>query len=394
MDEMIRLLIVDDDEAICAFFAHVFAEEDHFTVECASSGAEALERLARTPFDVVVTDLCMPRMDGIRLIERIRTRTPVPTVVAITGIGTIKDAVSLMKTGAHDVLTKPFSLDEIRLAIDKAVRHHRLARRNRELERKLKTTEKLAAIGKLAAGVAHEINNPLDAVIRFVNLSLDQIPEGEPPREYLQDARGGLDRIAGIVKSLLDFSRSIVIESDPLPIGDVVRQASQSVRETSIQVKVDLQDESVALPGEYLHVLSNLVRNAADEMPDGGRITIRSRRAPGGLELTVADGGPGIPESLRDRIFEPFFTTKKMGRGTGLGLSICQQIVEKQGGRISVASEVGRGTTFCIRVPCEAAAAEAGPHARAEAPARLPDPTPAGTGSRSAGNEAPGEEFG
>jgi signal transduction histidine kinase len=351
MGDMIRLLIVDDDQAIRTFFANAFAEEEQFAVECASSGDEALDRLARTPFDVVVTDLCMPRMDGIRLIEKIRKRIPVPTVVAITGIGTIKDAVSLMKTGAHDVLTKPFSLDEIRLAIDKAVRHHRLARRNRELEHKLKTTEKLAAIGKLAAGVAHEINNPLDAVIRFVKLALDQLPEGEPTHEYLKDARGGLDRIAGIVKSLLDFSRSIVIESAPMPIGDLVRQACAPYRDTTIQVSLNLQDASDSVPGEYLHVVSNLVKNAADEMPGGGRVTIASRRTPDGLELTVADDGPGIAESIRDKIFEPFFTTKKMGNGTGLGLSICQQIIEKQGGRISVTSESGRGTTFRIEVP-------------------------------------------
>jgi len=364
MGDMIRLLIVDDDQAIRTFFANVFAEEEQFAVECASSGGEALDRLAHTPFDVVVTDLCMPRMDGIRLIEKIREHIPVPTVVAITGFGTIKDAVSLMKTGAHDVLTKPFSLDEIRLAIDKAVRHHRLAQRNRELEHKLKTTEKLAAIGKLAAGVAHEINNPLDAVIRFVKLALDQLPEGETTREYLMDARGGLDRIAGIVKSLLDFSRSIVIESGPMQIGELVRQACEPYRDTPIRVSVDLQDASDSVPGEYLHVLSNLVKNAADEMPHGGRVTIASRRTPDGLELTVADDGPGIAESIRDKIFEPFFTTKKMGNGTGLGLSICQQIIEKQGGRISVTSESGRGTTFRIEIPPRPAGPGAGHRGR------------------------------
>lgn len=354
MEGMIQLLIVDDDEAIRSFFKEIFPE-DRYRIDCATNGVEATKMVMQTTYDVVVTDLCMPKMDGIRLIEEIRKLDPTTVPVAITGFGTIKDAVSLMKTGAFDVLTKPFGLDEIQLTIEKALRHHELARKNRELERKLKISEKLAAIGKLAAGVAHEINNPLDGVIRFVNLSLMHLKEGSMIREYLADVRTGLDRIAGIVQSLLDFSRSIVLETDPQSIGDMVREAMNPfrhrVQKGRVNIKMDFEDAGIEVPGGTLHVISNLLKNALDEMPEGGELIIRSSSDEKSLAVSISDNGPGIPEDIREKIFEPFFTTKKIGKGTGLGLSICQQIIEKLGGALHVDSEVGRGTTFTITIP-------------------------------------------
>jgi len=354
MEDLIHLLIVDDDEAIRSFFKEIFPE-DRYRIDCATNGEEATKMVMQSTYDVVVTDLCMPKMDGIRLIKEIRKLDPTTVPVAITGFGTIKDAVSLMKTGAFDVLTKPFGLDEIQITIEKALRHHELARKNRELERKLKISEKLAAIGKLAAGVAHEINNPLDGVIRFVNLSLMHLDEGSVIREYLSDVRTGLDRIAGIVQSLLDFSRSIVLETDPQAIGDMVREAlnpfRHQVHEGKVKIVFEFEDNEVEVPGGTLHVITNIVKNALDELPEGGELVIRSSSDENSLAVSVSDNGPGIPEDIREKIFEPFFTTKKIGKGTGLGLSICQQIVEKQGGSLRVDSEVGRGTTFTITLP-------------------------------------------
>ena len=357
-EDAVRLLIVDDDEAIRSFFAEIFPEE-RFIVDCVANGEEAALKLAQSTFDVVVTDLCMPKMDGIRLIQEIQKLDPTTTVVAITGFGTIKDAVSLMKAGAYDVLTKPFSLDEIRLTIDKSIRHHQLSQKNRELRQKLKSTEKLAVIGKLAAGVAHEINNPLDGAIRFVNLTLDRLGEHTDVRDYLLDARDGLNRIARIVRSLLDFSRSIVIEAEPVPLGDLLRdievQLQHHAHRGGIRVRYDLEVESVAIPEGYRHVFTNLIKNAMDEMPDGGDLLLQSRQTPEGIDVSCADSGPGIPAAVRDKVFEPFFTTKKMGMGTGLGLSICQQIAERQGGKITFDTREGEGTTFTVTIPVEAA---------------------------------------
>ena len=126
MDEVVRLLIVDDDEAIRSFFAEIFAEDDYW-IESAADGEEAMRRIAANSYDVVVTDLCMPRMDGLRLIREIQKVRAGTTVLAITGYGTIKDTVSLMKNGAFDVLSKPFSLDEIARLVRTALRPGKVA---------------------------------------------------------------------------------------------------------------------------------------------------------------------------------------------------------------------------------------------------------------------------
>lgn len=354
MNDAVKLLVVDDDESIRNFFTQVFRGAD-FEVTTLDNGEDAANAVVRDRFDLVVTDLCMPRMDGLRLLETIRERAPRTTVIAITGYGTVKDAVSLMKSGAFDVLTKPFSLDEIRLTVDRAVRHHNLQARNRELENRLEVSEKLAAIGTLAAGVAHEINSPLDGIIRFVNLTLQHLEDPDTVRDYLGDARTGLDRIAGIVRSLLEFSRSIVLQCEPRPLAALVRDAVAEARigreAATLRLDISLPDPGRLVPGALLHVFANLARNAFDAMEDDGVLRIRAEDAGGELEIVFSDTGPGVPATLREQIFDPFFTTKALGRGTGLGLSVCQQIVEKEGGTLAIADALSSGASFVLRLP-------------------------------------------
>lgn len=347
-----HLLIVDDDAAIRGFFQEIFPK-DRYRVDCASNGEEAARRIARKSYDVVVTDLCMPKMDGIGLIQEIQRIDATVTVVAITGFGTIKDAVSLMKTGAFDVLTKPFSLDEIRVTIDKAIRHHDLAKENRELGRRLETSEKLAAIGQLAAGVAHEINNPLDGIMRFVNLTLERIEDDEA-RGNLTDAQAGLSRIGGIVKDLLSFARCIGSDAEPQAldalIGEAVKPFEAAMRDRSIEFETRIAGGDAPIPGAVLHVVSNLAKNAIDALDSGGHLSIDATVDGAHASIDVVDDGSGIPADALAHIFEPFYTTKRLGHGTGLGLSLCQQIVEKAGGTIDVESSED-GTRFSVRVP-------------------------------------------
>jgi signal transduction histidine kinase len=366
MSDPVKLLVVDDDEAIRNFFTQVFGD-DGFEVTTLDNGEDAARAITRGRFDMVVTDLCMPRMDGLRLLEEIRERAPGTTVIAITGYGTIRDAVSLMKSGAFDVLTKPFSLDEIRMTVDRAVLHHHLRARNRELENRLEVTEKLAAIGTLAAGVAHEINNPLDGIIRFVNLTLEHLEDPATIRDYLSDARTGLDRIAGIVRSLLEFSRDIVLETDPRPLENLVRDALNEAREgratDRLHVEVSVAAPQRPVPGALLHVFANLARNAFDAMNDDGVLRVRAEHHGDALEIVFADTGPGVPAAVRHRIFDPFFTTKPPGRGTGLGLAVCQQIVEKEGGTLTLVDRPDAGAEFLVSLPMAALAMVAVPDA-------------------------------
>jgi two-component system, NtrC family, sensor kinase len=217
--------------------------------------------------------------------------------------------------------------------------------------------EKLAAIGKLAAGVAHEINNPLTGVLTNSSLLLADLPPGDARREDLQTIVDETLRCRRIVKGLLDFARQTPPQTETLALGDLVEKVLELVRHQpsfrAIQVSTALDPElpSVHADRDQLRqVILNLVLNAAEAMPEGGALTLTSRRGPAGtVEIVVADTGPGIPEEVRDRIFEPFFTTKKAG--TGLGLAIVYGIMEQHRGAIRVESAPGRGTMMTISLP-------------------------------------------
>jgi PAS domain S-box-containing protein len=223
------------------------------------------------------------------------------------------------------------------------------------MERLLAASERHAVIGKLAARVAHELNNPLDGILRFVNLSLSQIDHDERMQMYLQEARTGLERMAGIVGSLLEFSRNTHRPRRNTHVNEAIKEAIGSIRyeaeERSIEIKMDLAPNLSESPCDMTQMLLNLARNALDAMEGGGTFSIASALEDGQIVVTLSDTGTGMPESVRKRIFDPFFTTKEPGKGTGLGLAICHDMIQKYQGNIHVESEEGKGTTFTITLP-------------------------------------------
>jgi PAS domain S-box-containing protein len=225
------------------------------------------------------------------------------------------------------------------------------------LERELARSEEQAAVGRIAAGVAHELNNPLDGVLRFVNLSLAQEDLGSPIGEYLKDARDGLNRMAGIIKALLSFSRkSTGADNRPVNVNEVVQEVVAAMAPTAasqgVEVTFDLCENGLTVRGGQLHqVCANLIKNAYDAMPGGGKLAITTRMDDDTVRIVFTDHGHGIPSDMMDKIFEPFVTTKEIGKGVGLGLSICKRIIERYGGGIRVKSTVGEGTTFTVELP-------------------------------------------
>jgi signal transduction histidine kinase len=218
--------------------------------------------------------------------------------------------------------------------------------------------EKYASVGKLAAGVVHEINNPLDGVIRYVNLILEHM-EHSVAKEYLLEVKKGLHRIAGITKSLLEFSRQVNSDISHtkkyVHLNELLEESLDCVRERirdGIQIHKNYGEQLPRVRDIGLqHVFVNLIKNGLDAMPSGGILEIATRITNTTLQVDVKDTGIGIPEELRCRIFEPFFTTKSKDQGTGLGLSICKEIVTKFGGTIEVQSSREQGTTFTIVIP-------------------------------------------
>jgi signal transduction histidine kinase len=229
-----------------------------------------------------------------------------------------------------------------------------------EIQRKLSDAERLAVIGRRASRVAHELNNPLDGILRYINLTM-RFVEGEnldKPREYLTQCRRGLMRMVQIIGELLEFSRSTYTPSEHVKIDQVIEDAIKPMepRASSLNVRIS-RKYALGLPpvrsGNLFQVFCNLAKNALDAMPEGGELRISTRPAPDNMIVVeFRDTGAGLPEGGGKAIFKPFFTTKDKDSGTGLGLSICRDIIESYRGRITAenAPEEG-GAIFTVYLP-------------------------------------------
>ena len=230
--------------------------------------------------------------------------------------------------------------------------------REKAQEAQLARAEKMAAIGTLATGVAHEVNNPLAGMLTCLDLIEASPDDADARKRYLALVRDGMKRIEHIVANLLDFSRLRRIEARPTSMNErllhVTELAAYPLRKQGIEVRHDVAPEGdvvLADPFQLEQLLLNLVLNAVQAMPGGGVLTLRTRTAPGAVVTDVSDTGSGISEEIRARIFDPFFTTRGVGEGTGLGLSVSYGIVTAHGGTIEVESAVGAGSTFRITLP-------------------------------------------
>ena len=228
----------------------------------------------------------------------------------------------------------------------------------KDLKQQVEVHEKLATIGKLAGGIAHEFNNPLDGVMRYTNLCIENTKEDDITRGYLLEIKQGLNRMANIVKNLLACSRDEYLHQEKITFGEAVNRSLTALEPVmfprNITVEEDIEEGLPAILDLGVErVLTNLIRNAVDAMDDGGEIRIKGRQEAGNLVIEVNDTGPGIPADTVRKIFEPFFTTKDIDKGCGLGLTIVNEIVKSYDGNIKVESEEGQGTTFIITFPIE-----------------------------------------
>lgn len=246
-----------------------------------------------------------------------------------------------------------------------AINHMAEAVEQRENELKAQTqkqinqNEKLASIGRLAAGVAHEINNPLTGVLTFAHL-LREKPTGDP-----EQTRNDLDiiirettRVREIVRSLLDFSRQSPSRKEALDLNQVIIETMILVRSQKEFGKVNIiEDYNKNLPETYgdknqlKQVILNMTLNACEAIPDEGTVTIKTEHKCDFIQVIISDTGTGIAKAAFDKIFDPFFTTKPTGKGTGLGLSVSHGIIEQHGGNITFKSKIGEGTTFTVSIP-------------------------------------------
>jgi two-component system, NtrC family, sensor kinase len=426
-----KLLIVDDSATYRKFLESALAQEG-YRITTAGSGEQALACLAMEPFDAVILDLILPDIGGAevcrRLTESRRTLESSFLILALTGRESKEDMSTVLEAGADDVIGKSRDIELIKtrlrallrrkmlyeenrriagefqererqllqeradrlVAQAKAALVSELERANRDLEaanRELKETQsqlvqaaKMASLGQLVAGIAHEINNPLAFVMNHAitaERALDAIAKEMEPtlspetgrtlgkaRERLADLQGGLERIKDLVLQLRTFSRLDEGEVKHVKIEESIESVITMLRhrlKDRIRLKRDYGDVKVipCYPGPLNQVLMNVISNAIDAIEGEGEIAISTGRDDSMLRISVKDTGRGMSEEIRDRIFEPFFTTKPVGQGTGLGLSISYGIIQRHRGTLEVRSVPGRGTEMVLRIPLDAGAAGA-----------------------------------
>ena len=376
------LVVADDEPQMLQFLSSQLAH-DYRVIE-AVNGQQALERIRDSHPDAVVLDMMMPHKDGLEACREIRQDTATQTVplILLTARADEETKLACLTAGADDFLTKPFSTTELRLRVRNLVVSHRLqgqlARQNqrlasaieqlKETEVQLVQMEKLASLGRLSAGIIHEINNPLNfAATNLFTLrrSVSRMPATLQPEidDLLNDVEIGLRRVRDIVSSLRSFTHPGGGPPEDVNLPDLVDAA---LRFFGHELREHIELDNQLPPGlvaradrnRLLQVLVNLLQNAVDALnsrPAGAtppsRISITGHSAGPDVILTIGDNGPGIDPGILDKIFDPFFTTKETGEGLGLGLSISYRIVQQAGGQLTARSEPGRFTELILRLP-------------------------------------------
>jgi signal transduction histidine kinase len=406
-----RILIVDDSVTVRRLFAQCLSPQ--YTCEEAESVNEALAWLAKTEFSLVISDIILPGLSGIELLRKIIETYPYTVVIMASGVNQPQRTLDAMRLGAFDYLIKPCDLNVLELTVERALEHRTLmlnarqyktdleARNNElalgkaELERlqaQIVQSEKMASLGQLAAGIAHELNNPvgfiygnmdlLNESIKGLTRLLNYYDQAALPEDVaagsarlkeqidyaatlddlssiIGDCRDGARRIRDIVQNLRTFSR---LDHAEFAKSDIHEGIDSTVRLLSGYYSSDtitLIRDYGELPqidsftGQLNQVWMNLLANAAQAVSGkgGGAVRIRTRVEEENVVVAIQDTGDGISAEHLNRIFDPFYTTKPVGEGTGLGLSISFGIVERHGGSIKVDTRINEGTTFTVRLP-------------------------------------------
>ncbi|MBW3655653.1 MAG: response regulator [Gemmatimonadetes bacterium] len=363
-----RILVVDDEPANVLLLERIVRRAGYTEVRTTTDSRTAMAHFSEFRPDLVLLDLNMPFVDGFTLLAQIAQAVPEGSylpVLVLTANVTRDARERALSSGARDFVTKPFDPAEVLLRIRNLLQTRFL---HLGLEAQLRHAQKLEVIGRLTSGIAHDFNNLLTSIRGNAQLLLMDAPEGDPTREDLREIDDAVGRAVALIRQMMAFSRKQPPVMHEVDVNSVIAGLRGTLlrllgNDVELEVSADpALGRVLADPGQMEQVIMNLVVNARDAMPGGGTVTIDTRNDGPDAVLSVGDTGMGIPPEARDRIFDPFFTTKGEGYGTGLGLSIVRGIVEQSRGRIEVASETGRGTTFAIAFP------------RSERPAPAPVP--------------------
>lgn len=375
------IVCVDDDRALLDGLTQQLegAFSDTHEIEGAESAQETIELIEELfqeddIVEMVIADQVMPGMKGDQLLEFLHKTYPKMITVMLTGQGGLDSAIhSINRAGLSRYLLKPWNEDDFKLTIRDLLEKYHLERENERLFQELKEayqqlkeaqeqliqSEKLAVVGKLTAGIAHEIRNQL-TVLGYAEVIKMSVPENEQVGQYVKNILDARTRILSIVDEIRQFARNQTqsYEKEPFLLTNVVNTALSIMSYDKVVKKREIIKDFQVSPvltinrDKIIQVIINLMRNAVQATADGGQITVGITENQAHVIIDVTDDGCGISPEILATIWQPFFSTKG-DEGTGLGLDICKRIIEGHDGRISCRSEVGVGTTFTIELPLE-----------------------------------------
>ncbi|MFQ5839519.1 MAG: response regulator [Candidatus Methylomirabilales bacterium] len=402
-DNHIRVLLIEDNLGDARLIREMLAEARGapFELECADRLSTGLERLAAGGIDVLLLDLLLPDSQGLDTVGRVRALAPEVPIVVFTVLGDETLAVQAIREGAQDYLIKGqmdghLLVRAMRYAIERKRAEEALRESKHRLEEalaELKATqqhvlqqERLHALGQMARGIAHEFNNTLSPILGFSEILLsrpERLDDREKVMRHLQMINNAAKNAGTAVRRLREFYRPRERGEDFVPVNlnqliehaVMLTQPRWKDEALAIGITIRLETDTQDVPliagneAELREVLINLIFNAADAMPEGGTITLRTRADGGYAILEVSDTGTGMTEEVRQRCLDPFFTTK--GRqGAGLGLATVYGIIQRHQGTLAIESEQGRGTTVRIRLSAHRVQEAAGRASVTGAPSR------------------------
>lgn len=377
-----KALVADDEPDMLRFLKSQLAQ--HYEVLEAVDGQQAIEKAAQFLPDIILLDMMMPEKDGLQACRELRERTSTQSIpiIMLTARADEETKLAALGAGASDFLPKPFSTTELHVRIKNLVESHqyqsKLSKQNqalestieqlKETESQLVQTEKLASLGRMSAGIIHEINNPLNFATTglYTLRNKGKYLVAEQQAEYaevLKDVEEGIKRVKTIVSDLRMFTHPETESRDQVEVADVIGSALRFLANewkdrVLIDHKLDPHQTVWANKNKMIHVFTNLLQNSLDALKDkefnnGEKpgIVIEGGVTNGRSIVRLRDNGPGIEAKHLDKIFDPFFTTKDVGEGMGLGLSIVYRIIQECDGRISVRTESGKYCEFTLEFP-------------------------------------------
>ncbi len=354
-----RILIVDD-EPPSRDLCRLFLESDGYQVETCDRADKAIELLSKQKFDLVLTDLSMPDLDGVQLVKQVKYRYPSTNVIIMTAFGSVSSAVESMKAGAYDYITKPFPRELLLATIRRCLESHHLRREISKMQTQLLQKERLAAVGSMAGAIAHRMRNPLNIILMCAQYLEGNLSNPEHT-QILQAVEEKVKVLEQLTRDFVEYSRASRIKRSLELLtklaDEVILNVEARCKIQGVQVirRYQSQLPPISVDADLIReVFTNIIDNGLEAMKGSGKIlvVIEMDRTLTQAVVSITNSGSVLSTELQEKIFEPFFTTKETGMG--LGLAIVKQVIEGHGGVIqAIGDPKTESTTFRIQLPLQ-----------------------------------------